>query len=303
MNIEQLNTEFGKADRIRFVTGKGGFPFIEVTNERASALVSIYAGQVLAFRPAGLAEDLLFLSDRAYFQQGKAIKGGIPICWPWFGPDPEALGRPAHGFVRNRQWSVLDAQGDDPAETRLLLGLNDSPETREIWPYAFEMRLEIRIGSTLGLALMTRNRDQRDFTITQALHTYFKVGDIAGVEVRGLEGKDYLDKVDDGSRKIQSGAVSIVEEVDRIYLDAGGELCLDDPVLQRRIRIVASGSKTAVVWNPWARLAEQMADLDAQDYRQMLCVETANAADDKVIVVPAGEHRLQVEYRIEPRPG
>ena len=157
MNIEQLNAAFGTADQVDFIEGKGGLPLIRVRNDQAAALISTYAGQVLSFQPQGAAADLLFLSDRAFFEPGKAIKGGVPICWPWFGPDPEGLGRPAHGFVRNRHWSVIGVTAGSSGETRLVLGLEDSPQTREVWPYAFELRLEINIGSTLGLTLLTRN--------------------------------------------------------------------------------------------------------------------------------------------------
>ena len=299
MNIEQLNAEFGAYERVKFIEGKGGLPFIQVRNDQASALISSYAGQVLSFQPQGVAEDLLFLSEKAFFQPGKAIKGGVPICWPWFGPDPEGLGRPAHGFVRNRQWNVIGVEADNSAESKLVLGLQDSPETREIWPYAFELLLEIIVGSTLGLTLITRNTGQQAFVLTQALHTYFQVGDIDQVKVRGLETKDYLDKVDEGKRKAQSGAVMIDDEVDRIYLDVDQEMIIEDPSLQRLIRITSSGSKTAVVWNPWSRISAQMTDLNDEDYRNLLCVETANAAQEVVELPPAGEYRLRADYRIE----
>jgi glucose-6-phosphate 1-epimerase len=299
MNIEQLNAEFGIAEQVKFIEGKGGLPFIEVRNDQASALISTYAGQVLAFQPQGVADDLFFLSEKAFFQQGKAIKGGVPICWPWFGPDPEGLGRPAHGFVRNRQWNVIAVEAVSSAETKLVLGLRDTPETREIWPFAFELLLEINVGSTLGLTLITRNLGDQAFELTQALHTYFQVGDINQVKVRGLEAKDYLDKVDEGQRKTQSGAVIIDGEVDRIYLDVDQELTIEDPGLQRVIRIASSGSKTAVVWNPWSHISAQMADLNDEDYRNLLCVETANAAQEVVNLPPAGEYRLRADYRIE----
>ena len=299
MNIEQLNAQFGNTEQVRFFAGKGGLPFIQVSNDQASALVSTYAGQVLSFQAKGASDDLLFLSERAFFQQGKAIKGGVPICWPWFGPDPEVLGRPAHGFVRNRQWNVIAVDTVSSTETKLVLGLRDSPETREIWPYAFELLLEINVGSTLGLTLITRNLGDQSFVLSQALHTYFKVGDIDQVKVLGLDAKDYLDKVENGKRKTQSGVVNIDDEVDRVYLDVDQELIIEDPGLQRLIRITSSGSKTAVVWNPWSRISAQMADLNDDDYRYMLCVETANAVQDVVSLPPAGEYRLRADYRVE----
>jgi glucose-6-phosphate 1-epimerase len=303
MNVHQLNEQFAIQEQVRFVIGKGGFPNIEVHNHAASALLSVYAGQVLSFKPYRAADDLLFLSERAFYQQGKAIKGGIPICWPWFGPDPESRGRPAHGFVRTRPWTVLAVEATTPSETRLVLGLQDSAETRELWPHAFGLSLEVKIGSSLGLALITANHTQEALSISQALHSYFKVGDIERVRVVGLEGNEYFDKVDNGRRKMQSGLLSIGAEVDRIYTGVEGVLLIEDVSLQRRIRITATGSRSTVVWNPWYRISAEMVDLADHDYRHLLCVETANVADDMTVIPPAGEHRLGVEYRLEAYPG
>lgn len=299
MNIEQLNTDHGIVGQIEFFEGQGGLPFIRASNAKANALISVYAGQVLAYRPAGKAEDLMFLSEKAYYQAGKAIKGGVPICWPWFGPDPEGKGRPAHGFVRNRMWDVVDTAVTVNGETRIVLGLTDTPETRSIWPHAFVLRLEINIGEKLDLALVTRNSGDQPFTITQAFHTYFGVGDIHQTSVSGLEGKSFIDKVDGGQQKIQSGAVTINAEVDRIYLDVANELVIHDAARKRNVRITSQGSRSAVVWNPWAKIASEMADLQDDDYLRLLCVETTNAASDVVTIQPGSEFRLTAQYRSE----
>ena len=303
MNIQTLNSKYGIAGQLRFVEGKGKFPCVEISNRNATALVSVYAGQVLSFRPTDASHDLLFVSDAAYYQDGKAIKGGVPVCWPWFGADPAGQGRPAHGFVRNRLWTVAATQAKDDGETRLTLALTDSAETRAIWPHSFSLALEITVADTLTLELITRNTGSEPFSLTQALHTYFKVGDIDQVSVLGLEDTAYLDKAGDGGEKIQKGPVNIAAEVDRIYTDARSELTIVDPALQRRVHIASLGSRTAVVWNPWAAIAEQMGDLKNEDYQRFLCVETANAADD-IIQVPAdSEFRLRASYRIEPQAG
>lgn len=299
MNIEQLNTDHGIVGQIEFFEGQGGLPFIRASNAKANALISVYAGQVLAYRPAGKAEDLMFLSEKAYYQAGKAIKGGVPICWPWFGPDPEGKGRPAHGFVRNRMWDVVDTAVTVNGETRIVLGLTDTPETRSIWPHAFVLRLEINIGEKLDLALVTRNSGDQPFTITQAFHTYFGVGDIHQTSVSGLEGKSYIDKVDGGQQKLQSGMVTINAEVDRIYLDVANELIIHDAARKRNVRIASQGSRSAVVWNPWAKIASEMADLQDDDYLRLLCVETTNAASDVVTIQPGSEFRLTAQYRSE----
>ena len=299
MKIEQLNADYAIAGQLKFIEGKGGFPFIEISNAKASALISVYAGQVLSFRPAGTVDDLMFLSEKAYYQPGKAIKGGAPICWPWFGADPQGLGRPAHGFVRNRLWTVVATGTTADGDTRVTLGLIDTPETRAIWPQSFTLALEITVGNSLNLELVTGNTGTQTFSITQAFHTYFKVGDISQTSVLGLEGTDYIDKTDNSAQKYQTGAVTINTEVDRIYLGVQGELVIADAALKRRIRIASRGSKTSVVWNPWAKISAEMGDLQDDDYRRLLCVEITNAATDVVEIAPNSEFRLVANYRVE----
>lgn len=298
MNIEQLNNDHGIRDQLKFIEGGGGLPFIQVDNAKASAVISVYAGQVLSFQPANEPHNLMFLSEAAYYQAGKAIKGGVPVCWPWFGPDPERQGRPAHGFVRNRFWNVMQTEVR-AGDTKVTLGLTDSPETLAIWPHSFALALEITIGDSLNLELVTRNMGKERFSITQAFHTYFKVGHIGKVVVLGLEDTNYIDKTDNGIQKRQKGAITINSEVDRIYRNAPDELIIDDTALVRRIRIASQGSKTAVVWNPWAKISAEMGDLKDNDYEHLLCVETANADRDVVEVGPGSESRLMANYRIE----
>ncbi|SCX45926.1 D-hexose-6-phosphate mutarotase [Nitrosospira sp. Nsp1] len=299
MNIEQLNAEYGIADQVKFIEGVGGFPFIKIDNVKASALISIYGGQVLSFQPANEPYNLMFLSNAAYYQAGKSIKGGVPICWPWFGPDPEQLGRPAHGFVRNRLWNVMEAEVTANGECKITLGLTDTPETLAIWPHSFKLSLEITVGESLNLELITHNPTAHTFHVTQALHTYFKVGHIDQVAISGLEGIKYIDKVDNGLQKFQAGSIIIDTEVDRIYQGTHGEVLIDDVGFGRRIRITSTGSKTAVVWNPWAKISAEMGDLKDDDYERFVCVETANAGVDILQVDPGREVRLAANYRIE----
>jgi glucose-6-phosphate 1-epimerase len=300
MDIAQLNTDHGLADQLKIVEGKGGFPLIEINNAKASALISLYSGQVLSFHPKSETQDVMFLSDKAYYQAGKAIKGGIPICWPWFGPDPEGLGRAAHGFVRNRMWNMVRSLTTANGETQVTLGLSDTPETQTIWPQAFELTLVVTVGESLTVELITSNKGDTPFTVTQALHTYFKVGDISQVQVLGLDGVQFLDKTDGGSEKTQVGAVTISREVDRVYTNVTAtELVIVDPSFERRIHITAQGSKTAIVWNPWVDITAGMADLDDNDYKGFICVETANAAEDVVAIAPGAEARLVAHYRVE----
>jgi glucose-6-phosphate 1-epimerase len=298
MSIEQLNADYGITGQLKFLEGKGGLPLIEIDNGKAKATISVYAGQLLSFQPAHEPQDLMFLSEKAYYQAGKAIKGGIPICWPWFGPDPQGLGRPSHGFVRNRLWNVLGTEAYEGG-TKVKLGLVETAETKEIWNQSFDLAIAISVGEKLTVELITRNTGSQAFSITQALHTYFKIGDISQVKVLGLEDVKYLDKVDQGIQKQQQGAVAIAQEVDRIYTDVPGELVIEDAALNRRIRIASQGSKTAIVWNPWAKIAAEMADLADEDYQQFICVETANADKDIVEILPGSEFRLVASYSVE----
>jgi len=298
MNFDQL-CEYEIENELQFVDIEHGFTYIEINNAKAHATISTYSGQVLSYRPKSQKDDLLFVSDKAYYEDGKAIKGGIPVCWPWFGADPDDLGRPAHGFVRNRQWEVTGSESLANGSTKVVMGMVDNDEIREIWPHPFKLSIEITVGDSLKIALVTHNSGDESVTISQALHTYFYVGDISKVQVLGLDGIDYLDKVDGFSEKNQSGPVTINGEVDRIYKGVTGELVIDDESLGRKIRIASRGCSTAVVWNPWSEIAASMGDLNDDDYRNMICVETANAGPETVTITAGSEYRLEAEYTIE----
>ena len=298
MNFDQL-CEYEIENELQFVDIEHGFTYIEINNAKAHATISTYSGQVLSYRPKSQKDDLLFVSDKAYYEDGKAIKGGIPVCWPWFGADPDDLGRSAHGFVRNRQWEVTGSESLANGSTKVVMGMVDNDEIREIWPHPFKLSIEITVGDSLKIALVTHNSGDESVTISQALHTYFYVGDISKVQVLGLDGIDYLDKVDEFAEKTQSGPVTINGEVDRIYKGVTGELVIDDESLGRKIRIASRGCSTAVVWNPWSEIAASMGDLNDGDYRNMICVETANAGPETAEIAAGSEYRLEAEYTIE----
>lgn len=298
MSIEKLNNDFAIAGQLEFVKGQGFFPVARIENARARALVSIYAGQVLSYQRTDDTHDLLFVSEAAYYQAGKAIKGGIPICWPWFGPDPEERGRAAHGFVRNRSWSVRATEAREDGATCITLGLEDSEETRAVWPAEFDLSLVVTVGDTLKVDLCTSNKGQEPLTITQALHSYFNVGPIEEVQVIGLDGRAYLDKAGDGGLHTQAGAIRFDREVDRIYPDVPQELFIEDSALDRRIGIKSTGSRSSVVWNPWAQISANMGDLRDDDYRRFVCVETANAAEDVIEIKAGDRHCLGAEFSL-----
>ena len=297
-NLETLNKRFGLADTLLFKEGPGGLPVVEVNNALASAVIALQGAHLLQWVPAG-EDPVIWLSPDARFAEGKSVRGGVPVCWPWFGPHETESGFPAHGFARTVPWEVFETNANDDGSTSVGLRLLWNETARTQWPHASELELHIRIGSSLELDLLTRNGGSTPLGIGQALHTYFMVRDIHDVSVQGLEDLAYIDKVDGAARKRQAGPIRFDGEVDRIYLDHGDDCLIHDPGLQRRIRIQKRGSHSTVVWNPWIEKADKMGDLGPDGYRHMLCVETANAADDVVKIGPGGEHHLWMRYSVE----
>jgi glucose-6-phosphate 1-epimerase len=297
VDIKQLNSEYGIADQLKFIEGEGGLPLIVVSNQRASALISLHGGQILSFKPTGETEDLLFLSSKSLYADGKAIRGGIPVCWPWFGPDPKGLQRPNHGFVRSHSWTVLNTAATD-TETKVSLQFLESYKKEKTWKQPFTLTLEITAGKSLNLKLITLNTGDKAFSITQAFHSYFYVGDIDKVEVLGLAGYEYFDKLDQGTQKRQADAVIVEEEVDRIYTDVKNDVTINDRSLNRRIEISSPGNETIVVWNPWLNGSKKIADLNEQDYKQFICVETGNIAFDLIQISPGEEYGLETSFKI-----
>lgn len=299
MDTQTLNRRFAIEPYLTFVDGPGGLVLARIGHPQGEALVSTHGGHLLHYRCGDDGDDLLFTSRCARFETGIAIRGGVPVCWPWFGPDPEGRGRPAHGLARTRQWQVLSGRLLDDGRVGLVLRLQDDDQTRALWPHRFDLQIEFRVGETLEILLTTHNLGDSTFTLTQALHSYFAVGDIGAAGVIGLDGCEYVDKLDDGARRRQDGDIRVEQAVDRVYACAPQDLAIDDALLERRVCITSRGSHSTVVWNPWVEGATAIADLDDGDYRRMLCVETANAGDDRVELAPGESCELAVRYSVE----
>ena len=285
----KLEATFGEVD---FVEGQNGFELVEVKNSAGSATIALQGAQLLSWTPAG-EKPVVWLSKNAKYMQGKSVRGGIPICWPWFGPHPEESSYPAHGFARNLVWEVGGTKSlTDATQVVLRLVPNEAS-----WPYPSELECRIKVGQTLEMELITRNTGLEPFTLGCALHTYFEVGDVRKIEILGLEEAAYIDKVNGGKNR-QSGPVTVNSEVDRIYLDTASDCLIRDPIYNRVIRVEKEGSRSTVVWNPWVDKADKMGDLGDDGYLNMLCVESCNAADDVAIVPPGKSHRLSVRYSV-----
>ncbi len=291
ISVDQLNQQFGIANQITFKAGPGDLPVAEIANRYATAAVSLHGAQVIGYQPRGQV-PLIWVSNFSDYRQGKAIRGGIPLCWPWFGPHPTDSSKPAHGLARITMWEVLSTGVMAEARTEIRFGLRDDDASRALWPHPFVLETVVSVGPDLRVELIARNTGDQSFTCGAALHTYFAISDIDHVSIHGLENLTYIDKVDGDQRKTQQGPITFTGETDRIYLDIDDDCLIYDPGLRRRIRVAKAGSRTTVVWNPWIDKAQHMGDFGDDEYRTMLCVETANAADDLITIPPGGEHYL-----------
>lgn len=298
-DLQHLNQRFALRDHINFIIGPGDMPVAEIHNAHAIAAVALQGGHVISFQPWHQ-RPVLWVSAHSHYAPGQSIRGGIPVCWPWFANHPTDPSKPSHGFARTMPWHVLGTAIGAGGRTELRLGLIDTPATRELWPHDFQLELVITVGPELQLELIARNNGDTPMTCTGALHSYFGVSDVAQIAIHGLEGCTYVDKVDAGQRKVQHGPVTIRGEIDQVYLDTVAECIIADPLAGRQIRIAKSGSRSTVIWNPGELKARNIPDFGAQEYTQMVCVETANALDDAVQIAPHGSHRLKALITVEP---
>lgn len=289
--IEQLNSNHAIEGNIRFIEGEGGLPTAVIENAHAHAKVTLHGAHVTHFQPHNQA-PILWMSSQAQYRSDKALRGGIPVIWPWFGPHPTDDTKPQHGFARVSAWSVLRTEALPNGETQLALGLSDNETTRSIWPYSFELEIVITVGGSLQVDLTCRNTGAQKFDAGAALHTYFTVGHIDSVHLEGLDGRPYLDKVTGYDRKVQSGDIRFTQEVDRIYLDTDDMVTIHDAKLARQIHVSKSGSLSTVVWNPWEDRAKTIGDFPDDGYETMVCVETTNAAEDTRTIDPGANHTL-----------
>lgn len=299
MTLTELNQKFAVPGHVAFTEIGDGMAAAEVANVHAEARIVLQGAHVATFQPRGQA-PVIWLSPLAKFAPGKSIRGGVPVCWPWFGAHAENSSFPGHGFARTVMWEVLETRALLDGATFLRFGLVETDATRAQWPHASSAQLEITVGAALRVELVTRNKGTAPFVLGEALHTYFHISDLASMKITGLENCAYLDKVGTPARRTQQGAVAIESEVDRIYLNVPGDCLIEDAGLKRRIRIHAEGARSAVVWNPWIEKANKMGDFGPEGYRGMVCVETANAAENVVTLAAGEEHRMTAVYSTEP---
>jgi glucose-6-phosphate 1-epimerase len=273
-------------DSVRLETGKGGLPRLIITAPHADAEIYLHGAHVTAFQPRGQ-KPVLFMTRQSWFEAGKPIRGGVPICFPWFGPGKD--GRPMHGFARLKEWDVTGVeQSAGAVELNFRL-----PDTE------FEVDFRVSIGAALGMELRVRNPSPQPMQFEEALHTYLAVSDVRQVGITGLAGTIYSDRVGTPHTESEGAApIRITGETDRIYFNTQATCIVDDPGWQRGLVIDKTGSDSTVIWNPWIAKAKAMPDFGDDEWPAMLCIETCNVREHSVSLAPGQTHTMTATVRV-----
>ncbi|MDB6150031.1 MAG: aldose 1-epimerase [Chthoniobacter sp.] len=280
-----------------------GLARLDIRTDLSSGQIHLQGAHVTAFQPAGQA-PVLFMSERSHFAPGQPIRGGVPLCFPWFGPRFEQPDSPSHGFARTAMWEIESLRGSASKGVDVWFRLESSDATRALWPHQFIARYRVQMAATLTLTLEVQNTSATPFIFEEALHTYLAVSDAREISITGLEGITFLDKTDALRRKLQGpDPIRISGELDRVYLDTPATCGLHDPGASRLLVVEKSGSVTTVVWNPWITKAAALPDFGDDEWPKMVCIETANASENALTLAPGATHRIGAVIRAEPIAG
>ena len=299
MTPTELNQEYGISGSLIFEASPGGLTRAVISTPLAEGDIYLQGAHVAHWTPRGQ-KPVLFMSCKSFFAPGKAIRGGIPIIFPWFGGRSDGKPGPAHGFARSVEWSVEKTGLVDNGTVEIVFGLAADDASRALGFDAFTARFTVSIGAELVMALDIGNQDDQPLRCEEALHTYLAISDIRNVSVQGLEGTNYIDKTDNFVRKVRpQEPIAIAKETDQVHLDTDATCTVSDPTWNRKIIVSKTGSQSTVVWNPWIAKTAGMADMAPDEWERMICVETANAADNTLVIEPGGTHRLTTTISVE----
>jgi len=295
--MAKLDRQLGIPDVARVSEGNGGLARVQITGPFAEGEMYLHGAHVTSWKPAGH-DEVLFLSTKARWEEGQAIRGGIPICFPWFRgklDDPHA---PAHGFVRTKMWQLESIIENENGVAVTMFTQNDE-HTRKWWPGEFHLVHRATFGSELRLELGCKNTGTTPFRFEEALHTYNRIANIQDARLQGLDGVSYLDNTESNKEKTQRGDATVASTTDRAYRNTQNEVDLLDPNKKRRIRLRKEHSLSTVVWNPWSGGAARLQDLGDGEWRQFLCVEASNILDAAINLAPGQEHRMAAVLTVE----
>ena len=280
------------------LSGNGGLPKVVISTPNVRGEMYLHGGHVTSWSPTGSGEGL-YLSPNSLFQDGRAIRGGVPVCFPWFGDKADDKSAPAHGFVRTKAWELASIEQSEP-DVVVTMSTQSGDDTRKWWPHDFLLTCRATFGAQLKIELIVTNPGSARFAFEEALHAYFAVGDAESSAVHGLDGTRYIDKTDRFTEKSQTGDVILAAETDRVYLATEGEVELSDPVGKRGIRVEKGNSRTTVVWNPWSEKSGALKDLGAGEWKHFVCIETTNVGPFAVQLEPQQSHTMTARVHAAP---
>ncbi len=300
-SIDELNQRFAIAGVAQITAGDGGLPRINISTPAATAEIYLHGAHVTSWCPAW-AEEVIFLSRQAEFKTGRAIRGGIPVCFPWFRNKPDDPKAPSHGVVRTKSWELdsVETHGDTVVVS---LSTVSDEGTRAWWPHDFHLIHRATVGAGLTQELIMTNTNPAPVRFEEALHTYYRVGAAEAVRIRGLDGVTYLDNTDANREKRQEGDMVFTAQTDRAYMNTTHAVEIHDPTLRRRIRLTKENSRSTVVWNPWSTGAQSLADLGDEEWRTMACVEASNMRACAVDLGPGEQHTMKTVIQVTAAPG
>ena len=279
--------------------GPGGLDRLRLEASEGEAHVFLHGGHVSHFQPKG-ERPVLWLSRASHFDRTHPIRGGVPVCFPWFGPKAGAPEAPMHGFARILPWHLVEVTREPSGRLEATLELTAEAAARGGFRQELSVALTVSVGRSLRLTLAVHNAGAAPARFEEALHSYFAVSDVTQVRVHGLEGTPYLDKTEAMARKPGAkGPIAISAETDRVYLDTTATVTIEDPGWERRIVIAKTGSASTVLWNPWIAKARAMPDFGDDEWPRMLCVETANVGEQALTLAPGATHELGATLGVE----
>ncbi len=287
MDLSTLPTLTVLSDNVTIVEHEG-VKLVRVIHDKANAAISLFGGHVVSFQPQGQ-QDLIWMSQQAKFDGKTALRGGIPVCWPWFG----RIAAPAHGFARSSEWQLVEHR-ESEAGVIVSLGLKPNEETLAVWPHQFDARLNVEIGDQLKVTLDVKNTDSQPWTFSGALHTYLNVGDIHNTTTTGM-GAEYIDSLQGGKICQGSSELVLTDTIDRVYTQPEAQIFVADKKLDRTLTVENHGHNSAVLWNPWAEGATAMGDMQDDGYLTMMCVEStlhAPSLEAGKTLQPGESHQL-----------
>lgn len=285
---------------INMTQDANGLQYLEVDNEFAQAKIALQGAHVMQFHPKHEKYPVLWLSDHARYVQGRSIRGGVPICWPWFGAHPTDGSLCPHGYARVMPWRVIDVDTIYNGATRIALEMVQTEEAKRQLTYPYVVTLTVIIGRRLKMELATTNKADHPFRVGEGFHTYLAVSDVENVKITGLQECVYADKLRKYERAVENGYLQFKGEFDRIYMNHTSDCVIHDAGYSRLIRVQKSGSSNTVVWTPWEEKAHALGDMgNGDEWRKMICVESINSLENSVVINPNRTHVMTVEYNVE----